>query len=126
MPKLDPWPLGTHTPMDLWSPHLFHQAAQFIERAQHVNGLITAGSFGGSAVKINVDEVGIIGGSYCPVPTLFSADKDYWNIAAALWGFYYGELARLGTSAIAASQLTGYRLRSMYTLLWQLAAHKVQ
>jgi hypothetical protein len=25
-----------------------------------------------------------------------------------LWGYYYGELARLGTSAIAASQLTGY------------------
>ena len=43
-----------------------------------------------------------------PIDTLFSTDKAYWNIAASLWGFYYGELARLGTSAIAASQLTGY------------------
>ena len=76
--------------------------------AEHVNGLIAAGSFGGASVKINVDEVGIIGGSYCPVDTLFSSDKSYWNVAASLWGYYYGELARLGSTAIAASQLTGY------------------
>ena len=76
--------------------------------AQHVNGLIAAGSFGGTSVKLNVDEVGIIGGSYCPVDTLFSSDKSYWNVAASLWGYYYGELARLGSTAIAASQLTGY------------------
>ena len=43
-----------------------------------------------------------------PIDTLFTTDKAYWNIAASLWGYYYGELARLGTSAIAASQLTGY------------------
>jgi hypothetical protein len=76
--------------------------------AEHVNGLIAAGSFGGASVKINVDEVGIIGGSYCPVDTLFSSEKSYWNVAASLWGYYYGELARLGSTAIAASQLTGY------------------
>ena len=36
-------------------------------------------------MKINVDEVGIIGGSLCPVPTLFTTGKDYWNVAASLW-----------------------------------------
>ena len=51
-----------------------------------------------STVKINVDEVGIIGGRYCPVKTLFTTDKAYWNIAASLWGYYYGELARLGST----------------------------
>jgi hypothetical protein len=159
MPAYDPWP--AHAPVSEWSPHLFKQAALFIKRAQHVNGLIAAGSFGGASVKINVDEVvrssqtrrllrllllvyvcvdvsyismmvcqarlgtehkdnrtrekgrffvpqGIIGGSHCPVATLFSSDKSYWNVAASLWGYYYGELARLGTAAIAASQLTGY------------------
>eukprot|EP01047_Picozoa_sp_COSAG01_P071740 COSAG01_NODE_11216_length_1980_cov_1.772993_1_plen_209_part_00 len=55
-----------------------------------------------------MDEVGIIGGKHCPVSTLFTSNKIYWNVAASLWGFYYGELARLGTTAIAASQLTGY------------------
>ena len=34
--------------------------------------------------------------------------ESFWNIAASLWGYYYGELARLGSTAIAASQLTGY------------------
>eukprot|EP01052_Picozoa_sp_SAG31_P027034 SAG31_NODE_2497_length_5598_cov_3.904710_4_plen_248_part_00 len=73
-----------------------------------MNELVAAGSFGGRAIKVNVDEVGIIGGSHCPVSTLFSSNRMYWNIAASLWGFYYGELARLGSTAIAASQLTGY------------------
>ena len=67
-----------------------------------------AGTFGGPQVKIFQDEVGIIGGYHCPVSTLFGPDKQYWNIAASLWGFYYGELARLGSTAIAASQLIGY------------------
>jgi hypothetical protein len=80
-PKYDPWPAGGHTPVSEWSPHLFKQAALFIERAQHVNGLVKAGSFGGGAVKINVDEVGIIGGSSCPVDTLFTSGKSYWNVS---------------------------------------------
>ena len=45
-PKYDPWPLGKNTPMGEWSPHLFKQAALFIKRAQHVNALVAAGSFG--------------------------------------------------------------------------------
>ena len=53
-------------------------------------------------------KVRIIGGSLCPLKTLFAEDKIYWNMAASLWAFYYGELARLGTAAIAASQITGY------------------
>ena len=55
--------------MSQWPVHLFTQAAQFIKRAQHVNALVAAGSFGGSAVKINVDEVGIIGGKHCKIAT---------------------------------------------------------
>jgi hypothetical protein len=99
-------PIGT--PVSRWSPHLFGMAAEFIVRAEHANRLIAASGFGGKDVKINVDEVGIIGGHYCPVATLFTSNKIYWNVAASLWGYYYGELARLGTTAIAASQLTGY------------------
>eukprot|EP01047_Picozoa_sp_COSAG01_P071741 COSAG01_NODE_11216_length_1980_cov_1.772993_2_plen_397_part_00 len=45
MPKLDPWPPGD-VPVAQWPPHLLTQAVRFIERAEHVNGLIAAGSFG--------------------------------------------------------------------------------
>ena len=71
LPSVDPWPsLSQKTPVSQWPVHLFTQAAQFIKRAQHVNALVAAGSFGGSAVKINVDEVGIIGGKHCKIATL--------------------------------------------------------
>ena len=108
LPDIDPWPTLNTDPVSLWPIHLFRQAAQFVQRAEHINGVIRAASFGGRNVKIYQDEVGIIGGRHCPTRTLFTSDSDFWNIAASLWGYYYGELARLGSEAIAASQLTGY------------------
>ena len=37
-------------------------------------------------------QVGVIGGSLCPSSTLFSDAKLFWNLKAALWAYYYGEL----------------------------------
>eukprot|EP00929_Paragymnodinium_shiwhaense_P034939 TRINITY_DN18959_c0_g1_i1.p1 TRINITY_DN18959_c0_g1~~TRINITY_DN18959_c0_g1_i1.p1 ORF type:complete len:495 (+),score=39.92 TRINITY_DN18959_c0_g1_i1:86-1570(+) len=91
-----------------WSRNLFAQAANFIDRAQHVNSLIRTSDFGGADVKISVNEVGLQGAGSCPEATIFTASKAFWNIAASLWAYYYGELSRLGTTNIAASQITGY------------------
>jgi len=44
----------------------------------------------------------------CPVASIFGASRSFWNVAASLWGYYYGELSRLGSVSIAASQITGY------------------
>ena len=73
MPTVDPWPTVGTDPMGAWPKHLFTQAADFIKAAEGVNKLIAAGSFGGKEAKINVDEVGIIGGKHCPVTDLFDA-----------------------------------------------------
>lgn len=81
MQEVDPWPTYRTDAIGLWPKHLFTQAAHFISRAQRTNGVIARGDFGGAEVKINVDEVGIIGGAACPVSTLFSTSKAYWNIA---------------------------------------------
>eukprot|EP00937_MAST-01D_sp_MAST-1D-sp2_P007533 g7533.t1 len=111
------WPVQHSKPVALpvsqWPVHLFKQAARFVARAEHVNGLVRAGTFrgpGGADVKISANEVGVIGGSLCPSADLFStADgRLFWNLKASLWAYYFAELARLGVDAIASSQITGY------------------
>lgn len=59
-------------------------------------------------MKTFVNELGVIGGAYCPVDTLFNSSKRFWNMKAALYGYYYGEFAGMGAVGIAASQFTGY------------------
>jgi hypothetical protein len=107
------WPVDSkgravQLPMDQWPVHLFKQAVRFVKRAEHVNQLVSNGTFGGNSVDISVNEVGVIGGSLCPTATLFTSASSYWNLKAALWAYYYGELARQGAAAIASSQITGY------------------
>ena len=58
LPDIDPWPTLKTDPVSLWPIHLFRQAAQFVQRAEHINGVIRAASFGGRDVKIYQDEVG--------------------------------------------------------------------
>lgn len=53
-------------PVGEWPVHLFKMAARFTERAAHVNAIVRNGTFGGGAVQISVNEVGVIGGALCP------------------------------------------------------------
>ena len=91
-----------------WAKHMFTQAAAFMPRARSANA-IARKSVWAPNVKVFVNELGVIGKqAYCPVETLFTTSKRFWNLKAALYGFYYGEIAAMGAVAIAASQLTGY------------------
>eukprot|EP00747_Dinoflagellata_sp_TGD_P115601 gnl/TRDRNA2_/TRDRNA2_172196_c0_seq16.p1 gnl/TRDRNA2_/TRDRNA2_172196_c0~~gnl/TRDRNA2_/TRDRNA2_172196_c0_seq16.p1 ORF type:complete len:589 (+),score=46.55 gnl/TRDRNA2_/TRDRNA2_172196_c0_seq16:73-1839(+) len=100
--------LGNESGIGNWPFELFSQMAGLASRATQWNKVIRQGSFGGDRVKINVNEVGIIAGGHCPISTLFNNSKLFWNLKAAIWAYYYGELVRVGVSAVASSQITGY------------------
>eukprot|EP00747_Dinoflagellata_sp_TGD_P115612 gnl/TRDRNA2_/TRDRNA2_172196_c0_seq6.p1 gnl/TRDRNA2_/TRDRNA2_172196_c0~~gnl/TRDRNA2_/TRDRNA2_172196_c0_seq6.p1 ORF type:complete len:604 (+),score=51.14 gnl/TRDRNA2_/TRDRNA2_172196_c0_seq6:73-1884(+) len=100
--------LPNETGIGNWPNEFFGEAANFIPAAAAANTLVRKGSFGGDRVKVSVNEVGVIGGGLCPVNTLFNNSKQFWNVKAALWAYYYGELLRVGASSVASSQIIGY------------------
>ena len=90
-----------------WPKHMFEQAVAFMPRARSANAIARRSAWA-PTVKIFMNELGVIGGRNCPVETLFTSSKRFWNLKAALYGFYYGEFAGMGAVGIAASQFTGY------------------
>eukprot|EP00747_Dinoflagellata_sp_TGD_P115597 gnl/TRDRNA2_/TRDRNA2_172196_c0_seq12.p1 gnl/TRDRNA2_/TRDRNA2_172196_c0~~gnl/TRDRNA2_/TRDRNA2_172196_c0_seq12.p1 ORF type:complete len:604 (+),score=49.55 gnl/TRDRNA2_/TRDRNA2_172196_c0_seq12:73-1884(+) len=100
--------LANETGIGNWPWETFTQAAQFIGTAAQAYHSIRKGTFGGDSVKISVNEVGVIAGGFCPIRTLFNNSKLFWNLKAAVWAYYYGELLRVGASSVAFSQITGY------------------
>jgi hypothetical protein len=93
--------------------YVFAQAASFIARARAIRAHIDTASWGlGAATKLNIDEVGLIGGSGCPVRTgaakLFVTERMFFNLGASMYAYVYGELASIGVEIIAASQTLSF------------------
>lgn len=95
--------------------YVFAQAAQFITRAQAIRDHIDAADWGlGADTQLNIDEVGLIGGSGCPLKTergaakLFVDERLFFNLGASMFAFVYGKLAQIGVDMIAASQTLSF------------------
>ena len=86
---------------------MFTQAADYMPLARRANAIARKSTWAPN-VKSFVNELGVIGFERCPVDTLFTSSKSFWNLKAALFGYYYGEFAGMGAVGIAASQFTGY------------------
>ena len=90
-----------------WAESFFTQAIGYMPLARQANAIARKSTWAPN-VKSFVNELGVIGGDHCPVDTLFNSFKGFWNLKAALYGYYYGEFAGMGAVGIAASQFTGY------------------
>ena len=93
------WTIGAN-PADV-----FVQSAQFVAAARRVQALVDELAPG---VRVYCNEVGVLATDPPPGYAPFGADKWWWNLAAAQYGYVYGALAEIGVDAIAASQLTAY------------------
>lgn len=102
-----------HLPVAAWPPHLFSLAANFVPQAAAINHAVRTGSFGGGT-QVNVNEVGSVATNeaahLCPTAeSLFGGEGEaWWRLQASLYAYLYGELARQGAYAVAASQIIGY------------------
>jgi len=94
---------------------VFAQAASFVRQARAIRVQLDSADWGGPGVKLNFDEVGLIGGSGCPVhdsvrgaARLFVDERLFFNLGAAMFAYTYGELAAVGADMIAASQTLAF------------------
>ena len=115
--------------------YVFAQAVDFTTQARAIRAQINAADWGlGAKTKLNFDEVGLIGGSGCPLhdargaAKLFVDERLFFNLGASMFAYAYGELAAIGADMVAASQtlsfnqtkglvVDGKPLRSFYPCL---------
>ena len=95
--------------------YVFAQAAGFVQQARGIRAQINVANWGlGAKTKLNFDEVGLIGGSGCPMHSargaakLFVDERLFFNMGASLFAYSYGELAKLGADMVAASQTLSF------------------
>ena len=94
---------------------VFAQAASFARQARAIRAQLDSSDWGGPGTKLNIDEVGLIGGSGCPVhdsargaARLFVDERLFFNLGAAMFAYIYGELAAIGADMVAASQTLAF------------------
>ena len=94
---------------------VFAQAASFARQARAIRAQLDAADWGGPGTKLNFDEVGLIGGSGCPLhdsargaARLFVDERLFFNLGAAMFAYVYGELAAVGADMVAASQTLAF------------------
>jgi hypothetical protein len=116
--------------------YVFAQAVEFVAQARAIREHIDAADWGlGPKTALNFDEIGLIGGSGCPLhdssrgaAKLFDDERIFFNLGASMFAFVYGELAKIGSDMVAASQtlsfnatpglvVHGKALRSFYPCL---------
>jgi hypothetical protein len=91
--------------IDNWQYTFFNQAAGFLNTVRYVESIRKRLS---PATRTDLDELGVIlptdntPQDKTPPPTA------YWNLAGALYGYLYIELARLQIDIVGESQLIGY------------------
>ncbi len=91
--------------IDNWQYTFFNQAAGFLNTVRYVEAIRKRLS---PATRTDLDELGVIlptdntPQDKTPPPTA------YWNLAGALYGYLYIELARLQIDIVGESQLIGY------------------
>ncbi|MGB8112131.1 MAG: glycosyl hydrolase family 39 [Candidatus Sulfotelmatobacter sp.] len=101
-------PTGDQT-LDDWQYTFFDQAAEFLAVTRYILEIRDRQS---PLTKVMVNEAGsILAGDMVqgepghvekPIPAA------YWNLSAALYGYLYIELAKLGIDSVGESQLVGY------------------
>ena len=90
---------GPGTAPGLWAP--FEQADTLLAEAARIQAIVAELS---PATKVNVDEIGSIGGCN----DVMSSDRWYFNAIGAVYAYVYARLAALGVEIMAASQLLAY------------------
>jgi hypothetical protein len=104
--------------IDNWQYTFFDQAVGFLNTVRYVESIRKRLS---PATRTDLDELGVI------LPTDNTAqDKTpppaaYWNLAGALYGYLYIELAQLEIDVVGESQLAGYptQFPSVSMMNWQ-------
>lgn len=94
---------------------VFAQAAGFAKQARAIRAQLDSADWGGPSTKLNFDEVGLIGGSGCPLhdstrgaARLFVDERLFFNLGASMFAYVYGELAAVGADMVAASQTLAF------------------
>ena len=83
---------------------VFDQAAGFLNSVRYLESIRQRLS---PKTQTDLDELGCIPADDNVVPRKPVPDS-YWNLAGALYGFLYGELARFGIDVVGESQMVGY------------------
>jgi hypothetical protein len=83
---------------------VFDQAAGFLNSVRYLESIRQRLS---PKTQTDLDELGCIPADDNAVPRKPIPDS-YWNLAGALYGFLYGELARFGIDVVGESQMVGY------------------
>ena len=91
--------------LDSWQYTFFDQAAGFINTVRYVENIRKRLS---PETKSDLDELGVILPTDNTPADKIAPPPAYWNLAGALYGYLYIELARQQIDIIGESQLIGY------------------
>jgi hypothetical protein len=91
--------------LDSWQYTFFDQAAGFINTVRYVENIRKRLS---PETKSDLDELGVILPTDNTPADKIAPPPAYWNVAGALYGYLYIELARQQIDIIGESQLIGY------------------